>query len=771
MTLQPNSAEIAFRAEVREFVRTHLPPEIAERSRTSVHGFRDDMLGWTRILASKGWSVAGWPVEYGGTDWTPLQRHIFEEECLQAGAPMNNMQAISLVGPVIYTFGSEEQKRTYLPPIIRGEVWWAQGFSEPNAGSDLASVRTRAVLDGDEYVIDGQKIWTSNAHFADWIFCLVRTDPNVKPQQGISFILVPADADGLTIRPIESIDGGISLCEVFFDSVRVPVTNLVGEPGKGWTYAKFLLGNERTWVAEVPRNNLNLAALKNMARQEMSRGRRLIDEPTFASRLAQAEIDLLAVEAAVLRDLAIPHDEARALPIASVVKTRGSELLQDVLEMQMEALGVYGAVQYEEGASSPVPAHGQEVTASFLYRRSASIYAGANEIQRNIIAKTLLAMDPQSTAPAAEGDMAMLRESVERWVADHYSFVDRTRYVAEGTSAIRTHWKLFAEMGWLSVGLSGDVGGFDGGAAETGVILEAMGGALAIEPLATNLLAAQLIDKAGSEEQRQRLLPAFSTGDLLLAFAQEEPGARGQIDRIATTATEDGNGGWTLDGHKALVIGASLADMLVVTARVADGVGIFLVPTDTPGLTRQDYRTIDGRLASDIIFDRAPIPASSMLGTPQTILPILQEAIDAALYALCAEAMGSMEKALWTTIEYLKTRRQFGQALAEYQVLQHRLADMYMRIELSRAMLMRAAEALHDPDADKRSKMLSAAKNFICRAGRFVGAEAIQLHGGIGITEEYVAGHYLKRLKVIDMLHGNADYHLNLYMQAMISEA
>ena len=246
------------------------------------------MQAWTRILHRQGWSAPHWPLEYGGTGWSPLRRHVFEEECALAGAPPTCTAAFSLVAPVIFTFGVEAQKRRHLPRILRGDEFWGQGFSEPNAGSDLASLRTAAVRRGDYYVVTGQKIWTTEAHYADMLFCLVRTHATPKPQQGISFLLIDAHAPGVTIRPIISIDGAHSLNEVFLDEVRVPAENLVGEEGKGWSYAKFLLENERAFSAEVPRNKRMFARLKAVASRERRHGRPLIEDPIFATRLAQA---------------------------------------------------------------------------------------------------------------------------------------------------------------------------------------------------------------------------------------------------------------------------------------------------------------------------------------------------------------------------------------------------------------------------------------------------------------------------------------------------
>ncbi len=774
MKLKLSAADEAFRQEVRAFMMENLPADMAERTRTAVHASREDMLGWTKILNKKGWAVPAWPVEYGGMGWTPLQLYIFEEESLLAGAPMNNMQAISLVGPVIYTFGSQEQRDVYLPDIRDGNVLWAQGFSEPNSGSDLASLRTRADLDGDEYVITGQKIWTSYAQVSDYIFCIVRTSTEAKPQQGISFILVPTKSKGVTVRTIVSIDEGVSLCEVFFDQVRVPKKNLVGEAGKGWSYAKFLLGNERTFNAEVPRNKRNVETLKQMAAIEQAGGRPLIDVPSFALRLAQHEIDVLAVEASVLRDLALPHDAPRPFPIASVVKTRGSELLQNGLEMQVEALGVYGAVAYPHLSQAAAnardslvgPRHAPEVTSEFLYRRASSIYGGTNEIQRNILSKILLSMTPTSTSDVLEDDQLLLRDSVERWVQKTYAFDARNAVLKKPEDAFRANWPVFAEMGWLGLGVPEDAGGLGGKPADMAILLEAFGSGLVIEPfLGAAVLAAQAIDKAGNAAQRETLLGGLVAGEILPALAYDEVGARGAPEWISTSASKSG-ASYRLTGKKCMVLGGTDASHYIISARISgkagdrDGVALFVVTKDAAGISRADYRNIDNHRACDLTLKDVE---AELLGAPDTALDALEWALDNAAIGACAETVGAMEKAFWVTVDYLKTRQQFGTYLKDFQALQHRLADMFIRIELSRSILYRGLEALEDSNVAARKKAVSASKVYIGLSGKYVGGQTIQLHGGIGLTEECAVGHYYKRFLVLDVLFGNADYHLNRF--------
>jgi len=394
MDLEFDPADEEFRTDVRAFIADNLPADLARRGLTNYHVDRADTRAWTAILHRRGWSAPSWPVQFGGTGWSLMQQFIFEQECFAAGAPLLETGGLKMIGPVIYTFGTPEQHERFNKPFLRGEITWGQGFSEPNAGSDLASLTTTAVRDGPDYVINGQKTWTSNAHFANWLFCLVKTN-SAERQRGISMILIPADAPGVTIRPIIDIGEGHSLNEMFFDNVRVPIENLVGEEGKGWTYAQFLLENERAFSAEVPRNRRKLALLRRIAADRRRRGVPLSADPVFAARIEQLQSDLDALEWMTLRALTAKSAGELALPVGSILKVRGTELQQKIGELQIEALGLHGAVVYEHdrfrnGESGVGPDYAPGLLADFLYRRAVSIYGGSNEIQRTILAKRYL---------------------------------------------------------------------------------------------------------------------------------------------------------------------------------------------------------------------------------------------------------------------------------------------------------------------------------------------------------------------------------------------
>ena len=394
MDLSYDPALDAFRKEIRQFIADILPADIQARQRTKAanNAYVPDLLKWMGILNEHGRAVPHWPVEYGGCDWTPQQLFVFNEELYAADAPEFDWGGTHMLGPVIYTFGSQYLKDRFLPMIREGATMWAQGFSEPGSGSDLASLRTAAELVGGKYVVNGQKIWTSGAAHADWGFFLVRTDKTVKPQRGISFLIIKMDTPGITVRQILQINGEAHLCEVFLDNVEVPADQLVGEPGMGWTYAKFLLEHERTTSSFIYWSKRELDRAKEIAKGEMRGGRRIADDPAFRARFARAEADLLALKWSVLRVLAHEETEFPEAAAASVLKVRGSELQQEITMLQVDALGAKSLRYYEPGWDEPVassewPDYVAGRTTIALINRAATIYGGSKQIQKNILAK------------------------------------------------------------------------------------------------------------------------------------------------------------------------------------------------------------------------------------------------------------------------------------------------------------------------------------------------------------------------------------------------
>ena len=398
MDLNYTAQDLEFRDTVRTYLEANLPKDLQHKVLNHKRLSREDLVRWHKIVAQQGWVGTGWPVEYGGTGWSAVQRHIWEEECASAGTPPILPFGVNMVAPVIMAFGNEAQKRHYLPRILSCEDWWCQGYSEPGSGSDLASLKTRAERDGDHYIVNGQKTWTTLGQHADMIFCLVRTDTGVRKQEGISFLLIDMHTPGITVRPIIMLDEDHEVNEVFFDNVKVPVENLIGEENKGWTYAKYLLGHERTNIAAVGRAKRELSFLKRVAAEQHKNGAPLIDDPVFAAKVASLEIELMALEMTVLRVISMDSAKRGPGPEASMLKVKGTEIQQWLTELMIEAVGPYGLPfdpDYLHGSREHSAAGDDDAAPLagyyFNYRKT-SIYGGSNEIQKNIITQMILGL-------------------------------------------------------------------------------------------------------------------------------------------------------------------------------------------------------------------------------------------------------------------------------------------------------------------------------------------------------------------------------------------
>ncbi len=408
MDLSFTPEEQQFRDGVRAWVRENLPADISHKVHNALHLSRDDMQRWAKILGKKGWLGWGWPKEFGGPGWNAVQKHLFEEECALAGAPRIIPFGPVMVAPVIMAFGNAEQQQRFLPGIASGEVWWSQGYSEPGSGSDLASVKCRAQREGDHYLVNGQKTWTTLGQYGEWIFCLVRTSTEGKPQTGISFLLIDMSTPGVSVRPIKLLDGECEVNEVFFDNVKVPLENLIGEENKGWTYAKHLLSHERTNIADVNRAKRELERLKRIAKAEG-----LWDVDTggapalrFRDEIAKLEVDVIALEMLVLRVLSAEKSGKQSLDIAGLLKIRGSEIQQRYSELMMLAAGPFSLPFMVEAMEAgwqgdQTAVRGLDgfpggdvqcapLASTYFNLRKTTIYGGSNEIQRNIVAQSVL---------------------------------------------------------------------------------------------------------------------------------------------------------------------------------------------------------------------------------------------------------------------------------------------------------------------------------------------------------------------------------------------
>lgn len=399
MNADYTAEELAFESEVRTFLENEFPAEYKAKVDANIRLGKEELTHWQKILFKKGWAATSWPEEHGGPGWTPTQRHIFATELGMIGAPEPVPFGMKMVAPVIMAYGTEEQKKRFLPDILESNVWWCQGYSEPNSGSDLASLKTAAVRDGDEYVVNGQKTWNTYGQYADWIFCLVRTDNTVKKQEGISFLLIDMKTPGITLKPIVLIDGHHEVNEVFFDDVRVPAENLIGEENKGWTYAKVLLTHERTNISGVPRGKRKLKALKQIASEtDDGFGGTMLEDPSFKKKIAEAEIDLQALEYAELRTLAALSVGKAPGPESSILKIVGTELAQSIDALFVELAGNHSLAfvpeQFENGFEGHAVGPGNAASSALTYfnNRKLTIFGGSNEIQRNIISKAVLGL-------------------------------------------------------------------------------------------------------------------------------------------------------------------------------------------------------------------------------------------------------------------------------------------------------------------------------------------------------------------------------------------
>jgi alkylation response protein AidB-like acyl-CoA dehydrogenase len=393
MDLNYSPEEAAFRDEVRAWLTANLPDDLRDKVVNYKELTRDDLLRWHKILAKKGWIAPEWPVEWGGRGWSVVQRYIFEEECGAAGCPPVVAFGVRMCAPVLLRFGSPAQKQRFLPRIYQGEDFWCQGYSEPGAGSDLAALKTRALRQGDHYVVTGQKIWTTLGHYADWIFCLVRTDASrERRQEGISFLLIDMRSPGVTVRPIVLLDGSREVNEVFFDEVKVPVENLVHEENKGWTVAKYLLGYERMGTGRIGASKRELARLKELAAATVQDGGSLLDEPRFRDRVSRVEVELMALEITNLRFLDQLRGGRPPGAEVSLLKIKGTEIQQAISELMMQTAGPFAHALSPMDAATPFDAFTATLAPRYCNLRKATIYAGSNEIQRNIIAKATLGL-------------------------------------------------------------------------------------------------------------------------------------------------------------------------------------------------------------------------------------------------------------------------------------------------------------------------------------------------------------------------------------------
>ena len=721
-----------------------------------------DAVAWSRRLGEAGLLAPAWAPEHGGLGLDRAQVKVVESALRDRGIRRGVNGGLEMLAPVLLEYASPEQCCEFLPPIARAEVMWAQGYSEPQAGSDLANVQMRCEDRGDHYLVNGQKIWTSGADESDWIFCLVRTDPNASKHDGISFLLVDLRSPGIRVAPIVLISGRSPFCEVFFDDVEVPKKNLVGGPGGGWPIAKRLLQFERSMLGSGGLSALTGSAgrksLADVAREQVGfDDDGVLRDAALRERIAR---QLVAERANRLTGArARGGDAAR---VSSILKLASSEASQERYDLLMDLLGTRGLRWQNPGDAG----YEAGIPKQWLRSRANTIEGGTSEVQLNIIAKRVLGMEGGASGSpdqslARGDDQSMIREGALQLLRDQKP-LDELRDLRDGddpSGFSTTLWQEIVGLGWPGLLAPEALGGAGLGFQEAGVIHEALGRHVVPTPLLSGGVLATgaltLVDGWSALPEASGLV----SGELRVALALAET-ERFDPSLLDTAARRDGDG-FVLSGRKEAVLDAPAAELLLVVAKIegeTGRLGLFRVPPATPGVALHPARWIDGRRVASIDLEEVRLDESALLGKPQADEALVEPLIERAAAVLAAELAGVAAQALSMTVEYLKTREQFDQKLAGFQALQHRCARMFATVERTISVAQAALRALDQGD-DDAPLLASAAKAMASDAARQVTAEALQLHGGLGMTEEQDIGLYYKRARASATLFGDATDH------------
>jgi acyl-CoA dehydrogenase len=754
-----------FRSEIRKQILADCPDAMRQPLLSDDDGcwggrnwtFRsDDQRLWLERAIAHGWTAPGWPRAYGGGEMTPEQEEILREEMTALGCrlPLAGW-GLTLIGPTLLHYGTEAQKQQHLPAIAKGEIRWCQGFSEPGAGSDLASLQTRADLVDGEFIVNGQKVWTTYGDVSDWMFCLVRTDREAPKHLGISFLLIDMTTPGITPRPLPLISGTSEFCEVFFDDVRVPADNLLGELNRGWDVAKYLLGAERRVSGKVK------AQVAKAVGQLLAEAGRL--SPAGRPEVARFDIEAWALSTLLEEMAALDQARVDRPGFGQVVKYIGSELNKWRYEVLMSEDGsdalLWSGANKQDGA----------LARTWLRTKANSIAGGSNEMQFNMLGKQALGLPGKPSLRATSGETVdldpehrQIRESVQAMLGG----AGGTAYVR----AVRDNplqfsselWQEFSQAGLSGLLIPDSRGGSGLGHAEASIVMQELGRAMIPSPfLASAVVAATGLIHGGSAQQH--LLPKLADGSLRLALAVDENPKHSA--GIATRATPD-SGGFKLDGGKIFVADGGIADKLIVTASDGGGISLFIVDKDAPGVTITRRRLIDDRDSADIAFSGVAVTRKNLLGDAGHGEDLLALMLDAGRAAIAGELLGLGDEACDLTIAYLKQRRQFDHFLAEYQALQHRIGLVHMRLELTRTALKRALRHLDANDGD-RAGTVAAAKHLAIGAATLAVQEAVQMHGGVAMTDAYDIGFLMKRARVLAELYGDADFHADRFARSL----
>lgn len=779
--LSPQELE-AFRLELRGFFRHHVPPDIARAVQAGCLPTREQARRWQLILHERGWGAPAWPLEHGGTGWSLTQQAIFREELTASDAPRCDNLGIDTIGPTLMRFGTTEQCERFLPRILSFEDYWAQGYSEPEAGSDLAGLKTTATRVGDEWIVNGTKIWQSHGHWANWALVLARTDPQAsRRQEGISVLLIDLASPGVTVRPIQLMHGGNFHVQIFFDQVRVPSGHLVGVANEGWKVAKGLLVIERLFLARVAECKAELARARSLARGRGIAGQSLLEQQPFALEHARLELRMRAHEATWWPTVRSASHFAAVDLEASLLKVQGSELLQDVHQHQIRVLGLDAlpfdpdAVAGRPTAHPFSPDHGENIPLHVWRYRGVTLGGGSSEVQRQIVAKAIFsgATDiDHSRRDDGSDEQRMLIDALERILEEQGSFERRRQRIQAGQLHDPKLWAMLAELGLPRLFVPEADGGFGGTASDMVALCETLGAHLALEPVFwSSVLATQVYVGAQEFAGRAQRLESLFDGTTISALALFDT-AHGRACAPRGVRARGGDAQpWRLSGHRRFVMGGHAADHWIVSAQLPDDtLALFEVPAGTAGVTIRRYRTHDGQGCADIALDDVALSGQFLVARGQAAQQALHAAEDFALLGLAADSCGAMRRTLGLTVEHLKTRKQFGRALSEQQVLQHRVVE-HFRGWLGSCHLTRSS-ALAWPQATStdRQQAARAAKAMAGWAGKALALDSIQLHGAIGMQDETAVSHFAKRLTTNEVLFGDAQCQLEHFAASMALE-
>lgn len=710
---------------------------------------------WLDAMAEQGWIAPTWPRAYGGGGHSVAEAQIIRSEMQQIGAADPLAQpniGLQMLGPALLEFADEALRSRFLPDIARGRARWCQGFSEPSAGSDLASLTTRAERHGSIYVVNGHKIWSSYAHLSDWMFCLVRTDREAAKHDGISFLLIDLDSPGVRVAPIELISGESLFCEVFMSDVRVPADQLVGSEGAGWTIAKRLLQHERSMPRPAPVGGR--VSLPELARRYVGVDGGVLRDPPLREQIAG---HLMVVDAFRSAQRRI-RDEGWSDPVlASMMKLVGSETHMERHDLVASICGMTSLAEDGETLSD----FERTTAPQWLRSRGNSIEGGTSEIQLNVLAKHILDSSAGPTTAFTQARLTaeheLLRETARTFAqrrADKAA-VRALRLRPDGVGFDTGLWREVVDLGWAALAFPEELGGNGGGLFALGIVMEELGRELIPTPLLSGVVAGTCLRDGG--RRGVELVADICAGETVVSLAVQE-GPRFDPRTRATRAVA-APGGYRISGRKRFVLDGSAADLMLVTADVGDdGMGIFLVDPRQDRVRSTTIRLMDSSLCTDVEFDDVVVPAADLLVAPGIATETLERALDRGVCVLAAEMLGALCAAYESTIEHVGQRKQFGVALSSFQVLRHRLARVFVSGSLARSVVTDALRAIDAGDSDVGA-VASTAKALTGDAFSHGTREGLQMHGGLGMTDEVDIGLYLKRARVTQELLGDSRFH------------